>query len=370
MRIQKRKLRTQRLAPPLALATAAVLAAASASHAVDVAWDGGAGANHSWHLASNWTSDTVPTFGSKVTLGSGITSGLVIDFGGGNPLADQLIISTTNAFTVRSNSQLQNEVFHTGGILTRQDLPGIEADQNILGYLGTNFHATWDVNGSGWLTVLGVFEEGGSFDFTKTGNGNLNLSNISTTGNTNVTNGILRVFNIVSSKALFVSSELQMEAMILLPAATMHAMENSTLHHLSGTSSLSQVTLDGNNVRLISDSGSMRINGGITDNGSGYSIIKSGAGTVFLNGPGNYSGTTSVQDGTLQLGVSNALGSGLTTVRGGAILQLGVSGGANISSPIALNGGTLTTQNNSIVTGPITLANNGTVDVPANFEMD
>jgi fibronectin-binding autotransporter adhesin len=354
-----------------AFASAAIaLALADAAPAVSVSWDGGGGANRSWHLPANWTTDTLPTLTTDTTLGSGITSGLLIDIKGGDPSAQKLIISTIQAFSIVNTSAVPNERFRLGANLLREDLTGTEADQTIDWFVSIGGNANWDVNGSGWLTVRSVFDEGGTFNFAKNGNGSLSLLDSSYRGLTTVNAGILRLRGSSSSSGFLVNSELQVEGLFAPVSMSMGVAGGAALHHLSSTTSLGVLTLVGDDVRLISDSGSLRFNGGISDNGAGYSITKSGAGNLFLNGPGNYSGTTSINGGTLTIGVNDALGSGLTTVRSGGILQLGVTGGVTLATPIELNGGLITTQTNGTITGAITLTKHSEIEVPGSNNLN
>jgi autotransporter-associated beta strand protein len=61
-----------------------------------------------------------------------------------------------------------------------------------------------------------------------------------------------------------------------------------------------------------------------TISGSG-SLTKSGTGTLTLTGTNTYSGNTTVNAGTLQIGADNALGSSILVLNGGAIEASGAS---------------------------------------------
>jgi len=103
-------------------------------------------------------------------------------------------------------------------------------------------------------------------------------------------------------------------------------------------------------------------------------LVKQGTGTQTLSGNNDYTGTTTVQAGTLRLGHNNALGATTagTTVKANARLDLN---GCTISEPISLEGGTLTnssTTAHAYVNGVLTLASGGTsniIDTPTSMSV-
>ncbi|MFK3647456.1 autotransporter domain-containing protein [Lysobacter enzymogenes] len=76
------------------------------------------------------------------------------------------------------------------------------------------------------------------------------------------------------------------------------------------------------------------LGGGI---GGGGSLIKTGAGTLALNGVNGFSGGLRLQAGTLSLGNGSALGTGALAVDGAAALN--VAAAMNLNNPIDLNAG-------------------------------
>lgn len=104
--------------------------------------------------------------------------------------------------------------------------------------------------------------------------------------------------------------------------------------------------------------------------GSGFSIAKSGTGTLVLSGNNSYSGGTTISGGTLAVGHNNALGSGSAAVSSGATLS--VPTGFTLANNIAVaSGGTLagagtsafsgTISGAGTLTGPITMNSGGSV---------
>jgi len=114
-----------------------------------------------------------------------------------------------------------------------------------------------------------------------------------------------------------------------------------------------------------------------TISGTG-SVVKSGAGTLTLTGTNTYTGSTTVNSGTLNLGVANAISSN-TAVTGsaGAVMTLGgsqtirsLAGAANVvlgAHTLSIGGTTSTSYSGTISgTGSLTKAGAGTLTLSAN----
>lgn len=132
----------------------------------------------------------------------------------------------------------------------------------------------------------------------------------------------------------------------------------------------------------ISAGGTTTISEPITDNGGGFSLTSSGAGTLVLSGANNYSGGTVVSAGTVKLGAANAVPAGNvnltgeldlntfndtidgltgagtidTTTGGGPVLTIGINGGGGtFTGTIQNSSGTLNLT--KVGAGTETLAN-------------
>ena len=138
----------------------------------------------------------------------------------------------------------------------------------------------------------------------------------------------------------------------------------------------------------------MTISGDITDGSGAIKLAKWGTGTLFLSGNNSYTGTTTISDGILQLGSTNALGSatGSTTVNTGYSLDLnginyaiaeplttrgsGISSGGvvqNSNTNPATFPGLLTLASASTITGgagTIALSNTGTITGAYDLTLD
>ncbi len=109
--------------------------------------------------------------------------------------------------------------------------------------------------------------------------------------------------------------------------------------------------------------------GSISDGGSGYGIGMAGAGTLILTGAGNYSGTTTISSGILQVVNGGSLGSGNVVDSG--TLAFNLSGTTTVTGNISgtggvtqLGSGTTTLAGSNSYTGTTTVSN-GTLALPA-----
>ncbi|MGA3287286.1 MAG: autotransporter-associated beta strand repeat-containing protein, partial [Bacteroidota bacterium] len=106
----------------------------------------------------------------------------------------------------------------------------------------------------------------------------------------------------------------------------------------------------------------LTISGVISTTGS---LVKAGAGTILLSAANSYTGTTTINAGTLQAGITNALAAGAVTVNDGgtydlngfsdAIGALTVNSGA-VGGTVTTGAGTLTLGGNVTSTGGATNA--------------
>src|SRR5437870_70047 len=129
---------------------ASTLLAPSTLFAATAVWDGGGGADHTWQNPLNWGPDVVPTSTTDVIFSNGVAPNLVIEAGGSATAANSITISTITSFTVHSSTF---GMTLTSGSLTRQDVAGTEGVQKLDVFMSLGNDATWNVAGSGSLTV-------------------------------------------------------------------------------------------------------------------------------------------------------------------------------------------------------------------------
>jgi fibronectin-binding autotransporter adhesin len=114
---------------------------------------------------------------------------------------------------------------------------------------------------------------------------------------------------------------------------------------LGTASSAGALTLTGNGTSAFNIGGSiseLQVGGG--------SLVKSGSSTVTLSGANSYTGTTTVNGGTLILTNTNSH-TGATTLNAGTLSLSGAAGAVTATSGLAFNGGGLTLTNTVAETG-------------------
>ena len=107
---------------------------------------------------------------------------------------------------------------------------------------------------------------------------------------------------------------------------------------------------------------SVTISGAIGENGGSYGLTKAGSGLLILSGSNAYTGTTTVNHGTLR--VSGSISTGPVTVNGGSLTGAGTNSGA-----VTVNsGGTLAPGTSTI--GTLTLGSTLSLAGNANFRIN
>ncbi len=198
-------------------------------------------------------------------------------------------------------------------------------------------------SGNGYL-VPRIGDAGGATALTKSGAGTWTLAGANTfTGTTTVTDGTLQLAN---------ASALQYSTV---------TMSGGSLAFASGLTSATLGGLSGSG-NFAAGSAPLSLTVGNGDASSGYSgvlsgsasLIKTGAGTLSLSGANTYYGSTTISQGTLQLGADAPLGApGTLGSSGSAVVLNDASTGAN-------NTALLVTANGVSVGRPIVVENSGT----------
>jgi autotransporter-associated beta strand protein len=332
----------------------------------------------------------------------------IFDLNGNNQSILALAFGGTGATSTSTNS-----VATGAGTLTLGGTVTFSATNNPLGStisgnlsLGAatrTFNIADSVNAADDLTVSAIVSEAAGAGLTKTGAGTLVLSGLNTyTGPTSVAAGTLSINsigNLTVASALGAPSTLA-NGTIRLGATTVAgtllytggAASTNRVIDLAGTTGGATLRNDGNGALTFTSAftatgaGSKTLTlrgtnpdantiaGAIVNNSATNrtSILKADVGTWVLSGANTYTGTTTVNNGTLRLGSSASLASTAVTVNAnltGATALLDLNGfNATVASlTFGGAGGTATSASNvSTGAGTLTLGGNVTTNATGN----
>ena len=197
----------------------------------------------------------------------------------------------------------------------------------------------------------------GTGSFVKSGSGTLVLNGKHAyNGTTTVSGGVLQL---TAQDAIAKSSAVTIESGSIIMGA------KQTLNNLSGYGAIENGGFD----LTVNNTANTTFNGDITGSGS---LTKTGTGTLKLAGYNNqYTGNTTVSEGTLVVGSDSSFLSPLVTVTSGGTFQ---NGAYEIGSNIVVDGGSFvigeTPQTSWITVGDVSISNGGQICFDLNRYID
>lgn len=179
---------------------------------------------------------------------------------------------------------------------------------NIANAISIGGAVTLTINpGSGISTILSgtISDAANDGVITKSGSGTLTLSGTNTYGGgTNINAGNVKVLS---------AGALGNAGTVTINAAT-------TLGFLSSVTIARDIAMNAN-LTINADAGITGTLSGVIS-GTGYSVTKTGTGSIILSGNNTYTGGTSVSNGALTLGHANAHGTGTIAISAGKTLVI------------------------------------------------
>jgi autotransporter-associated beta strand protein len=299
---------------------------------------------------------TITTGNGSQTLFRGISTAanaqLIVNTGGSLAFqvastAGSATINATNAFiTFEDNSTAGNAAITANGTgsVDFSGTTGPNSDNKISAgsiagsttfFLGANQLTVGSNNLSS--TVSGTVEDGGSFggsgaSLVKIGTGTLTLSGVNTySGGTTINGG-----------AISVSADNNLGA-----ASGGLTLDGGTLQTTGTFSSARAVTLNAGGGTFNTNAGTaLTLTSAVTGSGG---LTKAGGGTLVLTGANTYSGGTTVNAGTLQLGPGGSLAAGSALAINGGIFSL--NGNNQTVGTISGSGGGIVLGNGTLTMG-------------------
>ena len=287
------------------------------------------------------------TYSGATSILNGV---LTIGGGGGNTLPTGTIVtlgtasSATSGKLVLGDADNDNDDQTLAGLL----IAGTGTTNTVAGgNLGRVSTLTLNIAGSNLFSGIlgGVNATEKNLALVKTGNGTLTLSGTNTyTGTTTITGGIL---SIGADTHLGTAPASATAASIVINGSTLSTTATFTLASNRGLA-VGPASGSGSGTLDVAAGTTLTYAGIIANNSSGTGgLTKSNtSGVLVLSGVNTYAGDTTIQGGTLQLGIVTAIPSGVG--KGNLVLAAGSTLDINGFSPV-LNG----------LTGSGTILNNG-----------
>jgi autotransporter-associated beta strand protein len=327
----------------------------AAAGAVSV-WNG-EGNNNQWDRqgGKNWDVNSTPAANAHVAFGSGPYS--TVDLAGDRMVNVLTFQNGAGSFTLYNNTLTLSSASTTGLAAIMQQSASL---QTISSAVSLARNTVVDITGTGDLLIdAAVTETGGARKIVKVGDGTGKLI-LGGTGTNTYSGGLFIDAGTVEAQK---TSALGTGAATIASGATLELSGgitptnaitlggtgvggNGAVRNLSGANTLSGSLTLSNDTRVQSDAGTLTLSGSLTGSGrdlnvggAGNTVIsgvigtgagnvtKDGAGSLTLSGANTYTGTTTIDAGSIILGASDRLSdsSNVTIGAAGTLDLAGVS---------------------------------------------
>jgi fibronectin-binding autotransporter adhesin len=333
-------------------------------------------------LNNSIADDSAASFvGAPAGVTKGTASGAVLTIGQASSPPGITTLNATNTYsggTIVTNGTLRINTFSAFVAGQNVNLSGAAAIMDLTptfnntyvisdlrGVLGSQvkLNANSMIFGSNTSSISFDGSISGSGSLTKQGSGTVILNHSNTySGGTIVTNGTLQI---KTFSAFVAGQNVNLSGAAAIMDLTPTSNNTYVISDLSGVLG-SQLKLGTNSMIFGSNIFPAIFDGSISGSGS---LTKQGSGTVTLAGANSYSGTTTIDNGTLGIGTNTSLGSGNLIFAGpNTTLQAAVNN-LNVSNPITLNvAGVIDSQEHTMTlsepitgSGSLTKQGSGTV---------
>lgn len=264
----------------------------------------------------------------NATGGTSVASGATVSFAGGLSIAEALSVSGTGVGNGGVLRNISDNTFLTGLVTATGDTR-FASDAGYLvfngGVNGGGFGLT--IGGTGSTAIRSATTNVGSLTFTPASGGSiLELQGTNLTAPLTVNGGFVQLY----ANALIGTASVAIGS-----SGTVQVITDQNIANLSGTGRL---ILNGGSLTLGNANGSGSFAGVIQNNGVG-GFTKVGTGTFTLTGANTYTGTTTISDGTLQIGNGGTTGTlGTGAVVNNATLSVNRANGTTLTNAISGTG--------------------------------
>ena len=271
-----------------------------------------------------------------------------------------ILTNTVNDFAgtvhVPDSSTLQVGAGSTGVYKGKVNLVGANSIYHVNSSTSFSSFSTGTITGSGQVIKSGAG--------TLTLNGNNTYSGATTINFGGITAAHANALGGNSTGTTVLGGFLGLSGGITLAEPIIFDANNTYLSGISGTNIFSgSLVVNGSNLNLDGVGGTMQVSSAITGN---FGIVKTGLGTVILNGNNDFTGSVTINGGVLVAAHNNALGSAASGTTVNVTAALGIQGDIALMEPITINGsgfgssGSLSNRSGSnSLSGPITMTANG-----------